>query len=73
MYRAKAESESEPELETGAAERGKIFSMNILDFLLCASHSDLVAEQRADSSLSHLLLMGGLLVRKWLLADGCSF
>ncbi|XP_038154567.1 uncharacterized protein LOC119792145 isoform X1 [Cyprinodon tularosa] len=49
-----AESASVPDHEGGGAEDGDFFSLYVPDSLLSVSHSDLVAEQRADSSLRHL-------------------
>ncbi|XP_027894500.1 uncharacterized protein LOC114157600 [Xiphophorus couchianus] len=78
----RAESASPPDHDDGGAEESDFFSVYVPVSLLSVSHSDLMAEQRADSSLRHLfdqvvteeesvvsgyVLKDGLLVRKWLI------
>ncbi|XP_044000295.1 uncharacterized protein LOC122847010 [Gambusia affinis] len=50
----RAESASVPDQDGGGIEESDFFSLYVPDSLLSVSHSDLMAEQRADSSLRHL-------------------
>jgi len=52
MCRVESESNTDP--EDGGARESEVFSVDIPEFFLSVSRSDLLVEQRADPSLSQL-------------------